>query len=377
MAAEEIPGRNPRSCPPWLAEALDSCFTPLPAGRQFPLILEAEKEAYLAKLRSWNFTSLGCSVDEMMLYCWWIFVDLGLVRDTGSSVIGSSMSDCSIQASSADTDPSTTSTTSDTHQANPKSLKRFLLAVSLNYCPGNPYHNLHHVVDVLQCCYYWLHELLPELLRSLPRDWIMAIALACLCHDLGHGSFGNAFLCRSGHPLTAMFGARSVLEHQHAMLLCALLRQPSLDPLWGLDSAVKLIIRERVVECIMATDMSTHFEFIQRFRQSGAQDDPLLVAVALVKCSDISNVCRPFPVALQWGHALLSEFLHQGDYERLLGLPLGPLNDRGALDVAAGQQEFLAKVAGPLYEAFGEKFPGIQPILTQMRQNQQEWSQQQ
>lgn len=277
----------------------------------------------------------------------------------------------------------------------------------------NPYHNLHHVVDVLQCCYYWLHELLPELLGMLSSDWVMSIVLACLCHDLGHSSFGNAFLSNIGHPLCQMFGSRSVLEHQHSMILSALLRQPALDPLWGVERERKQRIRERVVECVMATDMSTHFDFITRFKSNfleaetttmlkktlasasastskpatlnnsvtlNSSNSPLLsdrqsllIAAALVKCSDISNVCRPFPIAKQWGHALLSEFLHQGDFERSLGLALGPLNDRSTLNVAEGQRGFLQKVAGPLYLAFAEQFPGIEPILTQLRLNYDEW----
>ncbi len=384
-----IPGRNPRSCPAWLAEALDSCFIPVPVGRQFPEI--KGKAEYLARLRSWNFTSLEFCVDEMLLCCWWIFVDLGLVTDCSGNATcedvstGEDTNICKFSGTCKEagtcgdvTTTCTTSTFCTNSTMNPEGLKRFLLAVSVNYSPDNPYHNLHHVVDVLQCCYHWLHELIPELLSLLSRDWVMAVALACLCHDLGHGSFGNAFLCRTGHPLAMMFGAKGVLEHQHSLLLCALLRQPALDPLWGFNPVRKQAIRERIVEFVMATDMSTHFEFIGRFQKhlltSPSEEDCLLTGVALVKCSDISNVCRPFPVARRWGHALLSEFLHQGDYERLLGLPLGPLNDRSQLQVAEGQRQFLLKVAGPLYEAVAERFPGIAPILLQMRQNYQEWA---
>ena len=49
---------------------------------------------------------------------------------------------------------------------------------------------------------------------------------------------------------------------------------------------------------------------------------------------------RPFSIAKSWGVALLDEFFHQGDYEKVLGLPLGPLNDRNTWKLDRLQYQF-------------------------------------
>ena len=97
------------------------------------------------------------------------------------------------------------------------------------------------------------------------------------------------------------------------------------------------------------------------------------LCVALIKSSDISNVIRPFPIAQKWGVALINEFLLQGDYERVLGLPMLPLNDRHSMRLSTGQLNFLTIVAAPLYRALADKVGGLELFEEFIAANTQAW----
>lgn len=57
----------------------------------------------------------------------------------------------------------------------------------------------------------------------------------------------------------------------------------------------------------------------------------------LLHFSDISNPMKPFPVAERWAELVLKEFALQGDEEKALGIPVGPLNDKKAVNMPLSQ----------------------------------------
>ena len=46
---------------------------------------------------------------------------------------------------------------------------------------------------------------------------------------------------------------------------------------------------------------------------------------------------KPFPVAERWAELVLKEFALQGDEEKALGIPVGPLNDKKAVNMPLSQ----------------------------------------
>lgn len=46
-----------------------------------------------------------------------------------------------------------------------------------------------------------------------------------------------------------------------------------------------------------------------------------LMSIMLKMC-DISNLCRPWKIAVKWSMMISEEFFHQGDIEVALGLPV-------------------------------------------------------
>ena len=143
--------------------------------------------------------------------------------------------------------------------------------------------------------------------------------------------------------------------------------------------------RTRVIQCVMATDMALHFDYCNQFKAAAgsfslppsttddcithegqqsplkgehplspgllSEKDRLLIATAIIKVADISNVSRPFHVARQWSSILLEEFFRQGDLETAHGYPCSPLGQRDRVNVVQSQVDFIGCLAIPLYEA--------------------------
>jgi hypothetical protein len=331
------PRRNPLRIEEWVCNALDDSFVhPRCNAADITDLKRPFNDAELeVRLNEWRFTALDMGKDDILRLVWRIFEEFGLLSEVDNKIFAA-----------------------------------FLHAIYANYF-DNPYHNIYHVVDVLQCCYFLLKFRVPQLRAILTKDDIFALCVACLCHDVGHPSFGNSILRESGHPLSILYNDTSVLENMHATILFSILRQPCYDFLRGWSEERRKRFRRRVVAWILATDMSSHFDFIRKFDEGFpsldtghsvelTEEQRGQLCIALIKCSDISNVIRPFEVAKRWGVALLNEFLVQGDYERLLGLPVSPLNDRSSMKTGPGQYNFLTMVAAPLYRSIARKIEGLE-----------------
>ena len=221
-----------------------------------------------------------------------------------------------------------------------RKLGMFLAALEANYGDTNPYHNDTHAMDVLLSVHFFLQGGLGQLLAPLE---VLALLVAALGHDTGHGGVNNNFLSSSGHGLVDLCaGFSSVLEHHHTRALFTILSQPDCNFVDGLSAEDLSTFRERVSSLILATDMSRHGQFVAAFKEllgkhgipltdmqgqallpfAGklSAEDRLLVASITIKASDLSNVVKPEQLAWEWGERIMSEFFHQGDLESKLGL---------------------------------------------------------
>jgi len=70
------------------------------------------------------------------------------------------------------------------------------LCVQENY-RNNPFHNFRHCFCVTQMMYGFVH--LCELWNKLSREDIGILLTACICHDLDHPGYNNAYVYSVGH----------------------------------------------------------------------------------------------------------------------------------------------------------------------------------
>lgn len=271
-----------------------------------------------------------------------------------------------------------------------EALQQFFLVIEHNY-RENPYHNFNHAVDVMQCVYFVLRNA-PELqnsgdssnvvLSSLTR---FGLLLAAICHDVGHTGLNNRFMVKDQSDLALLYNNRSVLENLHAMLIFAILRRPGSNFMASWRPEDRTGLRQTILQCVLATDMDSHAELLERIRLTFpsrplptdgllSENDQNVLAIALIKCADLCNTCRPFPVARRWGLCLMDEFYQIGDHEASLGWDVSPMFDRrNRHRLPLDQVFFLSRIARPLFQLVADMLPGIAYTLNYLDENIENW----
>jgi hypothetical protein len=123
--------------------------------------------------------------------------------------------------------------------------------------------------------------------------------------------------------------------------------------------------------------MTQHFSIVSKFQARcdvspldvKNEEDHLDLMKIIIKCADISNITRPFPIARKWAKWCVQEFFDQGDKEKQQKLPLGQLNDRDNLNFPKSQLGFVDFVAGVLFRNLCTAFPNLKFILENIDKN--------
>ncbi|XP_017032745.1 dual specificity calcium/calmodulin-dependent 3',5'-cyclic nucleotide phosphodiesterase 1 isoform X7 [Drosophila kikkawai] len=232
----------------------------------------------------------------------------------------------------------------------PGILEAFLYRVEEGYCRyRNPYHNNLHAVDVMQTIHYCLCN--TGLMNWLTDLEIFASLLAALLHDYEHTGTTNNFHVMSGSETALLYNDRAVLENHHASASFRLLREDEYNILSHLSREEFRELRSLVIEMVLGTDMTNHFQQMKAMRQlltiQEATIDKQKVLSLVLHCCDISHPAKQWGVHQRWTMLLLEEFFRQGDLEKELGLPFSPLCDRNNTLVAESQICFIDFIVEP------------------------------
>ncbi|KAJ3543261.1 hypothetical protein NMY22_g3212 [Coprinellus aureogranulatus] len=265
----------------------------------------------------------------------------------------------------------------------------------------NTYHNFEHALDVLQAiqCYLNTAHMVPSvtILLQPGRMWkpsrkqnsdtlvgtlglrdIFALYIAAIGHDVGHPGVTNVFMKNAQTPLSIVFDGRSALEQLHCQLLLRVMRLHGLGVLLD-DPADGVRFKKLLLQAVLATDMSVHGDFMQRFQQElSGHREPLfqrqvLACQALLKNADISNPSRPFPVAQHWASALMQEWSAQAELEEHFCLQpsVQPADD--PLSAAKSQIFFISTFTKPLLDASVKAIPEMARYAQHCEMNLERW----
>lgn len=143
---------------------------------------------------------------------------------------------------------------------------RWLTVIEANYHPTNAYHNATHAADVLQSTSFFLSS---DVVAQYVQDThAVAALIAATVHDLDHPGRGNAFLMNTRQKLAVLYNDHSVLENHHVALAFQLtLSQPGVNIFARLPREEFNSLRHAVIDMVLATDMSKHFEYLTKFQQ--------------------------------------------------------------------------------------------------------------
>lgn len=274
-------------------------FTDLTSSVNYDNLLDAKHsdDHYLNSLNSWDFNAFNFNLDELLQLGYLIFEQFITSTD-----------------------------------ASRNHLKSFLFFVRDNYRTGNPFHNFRHAIDVLQATNYFLQSLANSNFQ-INKLQSFSLLLASLGHDIGHPGITNMFLIDHQSPLSMKFEKESILEKFHKYqvknillpflthcvdsnyLLMDLSEHSNLDYLFDIINS-----------SILATDMAKHDYFVQQIKKLSTDFTNFkLLSCVLIKCADISNVCRVLDTSCKWGLSLGEEFKQIGCLEKYFKEPSNEL----------------------------------------------------
>ncbi|XP_047200558.1 calcium/calmodulin-dependent 3',5'-cyclic nucleotide phosphodiesterase 1C [Hippoglossus stenolepis] len=227
----------------------------------------------------------------------------------------------------------------------------------------NPYHNLMHAADVTQTIHFLI--LKTGMVHWLTELEIFAIIFAAAIHDYEHTGTTNNFHIQTRSDTAMLYNDRAVLENHHVSAAYRLLQDDDeKNILSNLNKDDWRELRSLVVEMVLATDMSCHFQQIKAMKtllqQPEAIDKPKALSL-LLHTADISHPAKCWELHHHWTTSLLEEFFRQGDKEAELGLPFSPLCDRSSTMVAQSQIGFIDFIVEPTFTVLTEM---IEKIVT-------------
>lgn len=136
--------------------------------------------------------------------------------------------------------------------------------------------------------------------------------ISAAAHDIDHPGRSSAFLCNSNSPLSILYNDMCVLESHHSALMFKLtLRDEKINIFKNLDRETYKLVRSIVVDMILATEMTRHFEHLAKFVSvfgaecenevhTDTDENHMLIRRMLIKCADVSNPARPFSYCVEW-----------------------------------------------------------------------------
>lgn len=220
----------------------------------------------------------------------------------------------------------------------------------LGYCRfRNPYHNNLHAADVAQTCHHLLSQ--TGLMHWLTDLEIFATLVAALIHDYEHTGTTNNFHVMSGSDTALLYNDRAVLENHHISSAFRVLKDDECNILQNLSRDEYRELRTLIIDMVLATDMSFHFQQLKNMKNlltlEAPQVDKSKALSLVLHCCDISHPAKRWDIHHKWTMLLLEEFFRQGDLERELGLPFSPLCDRNNTLVAESQIGFIDFIVEP------------------------------
>ncbi|XP_023602690.1 high affinity cAMP-specific and IBMX-insensitive 3',5'-cyclic phosphodiesterase 8A-like [Myotis lucifugus] len=259
-------------------------------------------------------------------------------------------------------------------------LRLWLQIMEANYHSSNPYHNSTHAADVLHATAYFLcQERIKQALDSVDEA---AALIAATVHDLDHPGRTNLFLCNAGSALAVLYNDCAVLESHHAALAFQLTAREDRSNIFkNVERSDYRTLRQAIIDMVLATEMTRHFEHINKFVNSvvkplaeleeseGSGPNPrdvdtmlrspenrTLIKRMMIKCADVSNPCRPLEQCIEWAARISEEYFSQTEEEKKLDLPVAmPAFDRNTCSIPKSQISFIDYFVTDMYHAWDGK----------------------
>ena len=247
----------------------------------------------------------------------------------------------------------------------------------------NPYHNSIHGADVL-CSYLYLVNN-SDIYKHMSSTELLGGIIATSGHDIGHPGMTNRFLVLTKDDIAIAYNDISVLEMMHASIVFNILTSNESNILCNLSSEKWIIIRKCIIDMILATDMSKHFDMMGQFKVKYHEldyvdlDKPDIrndLFKLMMKSADIGHAAKSTELHEKWCALVVEEFYEQGDLEKKLGISVSMYCDRESTDISKSQAGFIKNIVYPLFTTLNSILVSEMieiHCLSQLRNNELYW----
>lgn len=154
----------------------------------------------------------------------------------------------------------------ETFNVDESTFKSWFIVMESNYHASNSYHNSSHAADVMQATGVFLQKIANRTVKILDQMDEATALIAAATHDIDHPGKSSAFLCNSDDKLALLYNDTSVLESHHAAMTFQLtLRDEKINIFKNLDRDTYKLARSMIIDMILATEMTRHFEHLAKF----------------------------------------------------------------------------------------------------------------
>ncbi|XP_034650077.1 high affinity cAMP-specific and IBMX-insensitive 3',5'-cyclic phosphodiesterase 8 isoform X1 [Drosophila subobscura] len=264
--------------------------------------------------------------------------------------------------------------------------KAWLAVIEAHYHKSNTYHNSTHAADVMQATGAFITQLTNKDMMVMDRMEEAMALIAAAAHDIDHPGRSSAFLCNSNSSLAILYNDLTVLENHHAAITFKLtLGDDKINIFKNLDKETYKSARSTIIDMILATEMTRHFEHLAKFvsvfggeepREHNPQSDEetsILMRRMLIKVADVSNPARPMQFCIEWARRIAEEYFMQTDEEKQRHLPIVmPMFDRATCSIPKSQIGFIEYIIQDMMHAW-ESFIDMPQLITYMQINYSQW----
>jgi len=280
---------------------------------------------------------------------------------------------------------------------NSKRFETFLDKIRVGYDYLLPYHNDLHAADVLQTCHLFsvMSNLKDEM--DLTTLDLAAFFISAIIHDFKHPGLNNTYQINKRTKIANKYNDISVLENYHLSSAFNVISHPNSNIFCDLSVEEYRVVRKRIVECVLATDMAKHtksqtslkikldqlknktpadkvlFNFIQMANEDTKFDRQQEILNYMIHTADISNPGKQFQIAKQWTDLVVEEFFLQGDLEKKEGLPVSFLCDRNTTNVPKSQIMFITNIILPSFKILTILSPLCSTMVDNLYTNIEMW----
>jgi hypothetical protein len=221
----------------------------------------------------------------------------------------------------------------------------------------------------------------------------LSFILSAIVHDFKHTGQTNAYHINKQTDLALNYNDISVLENFHISETFKLLKNPKCDILANFNPSEVKLIRKRIVDMILATDMANHTriytsmklkieniklgsidQLVKQLEFPSAKFDAKQdVLNYTLHAADISHNVKSFELTTKWTNLIMNEFWEQGDLERKEKLPISFNCDRITANVPKGQIGFLNSIIMPSFQLLVMLFPKVDFLVENAKNNLENW----